>query len=90
LVKVKVLYFASLRERVGKGSEEIDLPAGVATLGELRGHLIARGGVWETSLGGNKSVRMAVNQDMVPLSASHTAAINAGDEIAFFPPVTGG
>jgi molybdopterin synthase sulfur carrier subunit len=85
-VKVKVLYFASLRERVGKGSEEVELPAGIATLGALRTHLIARGGAWETSLGGNKSVRMAVNQDM----AAASAAISAGDEIAFFPPVTGG
>jgi molybdopterin synthase sulfur carrier subunit len=85
-VKVKVLYFASLRERVGKGSEEIELPAGVSTLGALRTHLIARGGAWETSLGGNKSVRMAVNQDM----AQANAAIKSGDEIAFFPPVTGG
>ena len=85
-MKVKVLYFAGLRERLGKGSEEIELPAGVATLGALRTHLIARGGVWEKSLGGNKSVRMAVNQDM----AAASAAIGAGDEIAFFPPVTGG
>ena len=85
-MKVKVLYFASLRERVGKGSEEIDLPAGVSTLGTLRTHLIARGGAWETALGGNRSVRMAVNQDM----AQAGAAIAAGDEIAFFPPVTGG
>ena len=85
-MKVKVLYFASLREQVGKGSEEIDLPAGVTSLGALRTHLIARGGAWQASLGGNKSVRMAVNQDM----ASASAAIGAGDEIAFFPPVTGG
>ena len=85
-MKVKILYFAGLRERLGKGSEEIELPASVATLGALRTHLIARGGAWETALGGNKSVRMAVNQDM----AGPDAAIHVGDEIAFFPPVTGG
>ena len=85
-MKVKVLYFASLRERLGKGSEEIELPAGVGTLGALRSHLVARGGEWQSSLGGNKAVRMAVNQDM----AQPAAAIKGGDEIAFFPPVTGG
>jgi molybdopterin synthase sulfur carrier subunit len=85
-VKVKVLYFASLREQVGKGAEEVELPAGAATLGALREFLIARGGAWQSSLGGNKSVRMAVNQDMAPA----TAVLAAGDEVAFFPPVTGG
>lgn len=85
-MKVKVLYFAGLREQVGKGSEEIDLPAGIKTLGELRAHLIARGGSWQASLGANKAVRMAVNQDM----AQAGAPIKAGDEVAFFPPVTGG
>ena len=85
-MKVKVLYFASLREQVGKGSEEIDLPESVGTVGALRAHLIARGGAWQTSLAETRLVRMAVNQDMVPAGA----AIKAGDEIAFFPPVTGG
>ena len=85
-MKVKVLYFASLRERVGKGSEEIELPVDIATLGGLRSHLIARGGAWQTSLAETRLVRMAVNQDMAPAGA----AINSGDEIAFFPPVTGG
>ena len=85
-MKVKVLYFASLREQVGKGSEEIELPVDIATLGALRTHLIARGGAWQTSLAETRLVRMAVNQDMAPAAA----AINSGDEIAFFPPVTGG
>ena len=85
-MKVKVLYFASLREQVGKGSEEIELPVDIATLGGLRSHLIARGGAWQTSLAETRLVRMAVNQDMAPAAA----AINSGDEIAFFPPVTGG
>jgi molybdopterin synthase sulfur carrier subunit len=85
-VKVKLLYFASLREQVGKSSEEVELPAGIATLGALRAHLIDRGGAWKTSLAETRPVRMAVNQDMVPA----TASIKAGDEIAFFPPVTGG
>jgi molybdopterin synthase sulfur carrier subunit len=85
-VKVKVLYFASLREQVGKAAEEIELPAGTATIGALRQHLVERGGAWQTSLAEKRMVRMAVNQDMAPA----TAPIKAGDEIAFFPPVTGG
>ena len=85
-MKVKVLYFASLREQVGKGSEEIELPVDIATLGALRTHLIARGGAWQSSLAETRLVRMAINQDMAPASS----VINTGDEIAFFPPVTGG
>ena len=85
-MKVKVLYFAALREQLGTAGEEIELPAGVSTVAALRSHLRGRGGAWERALADGKLVRMAVNQDMAP----PTAAIRAGDEIAFFPPVTGG
>jgi len=85
-LKIRVLYFASLREQVGTGSEEIDLPAGIATVADLRAHLAGRAGPWATALAGQRLVRTAVNQDMVPAGTT----IKAGDEIAFFPPVTGG
>ncbi len=85
-MKVKVLYFASLREKLGNDTEELDLPAGVATVAALRSHLRGRGGAYETSLSEKILLRTAVNQDMVPPAS----AIKAGDEIAFFPPVTGG
>ena len=85
-MKVKVLYFASLREQLGTPGEEIELPAGVGTVAALRSHLRGRGGVWELALAETKLVRMAVNLDMAP----PTAALKAGDEVAFFPPVTGG
>jgi len=85
-VKVKVLYFAALREQLGTAGEEIELPAGVGTVAALRAHLRGRGGAWQAALADGKLVRMAVNQDMAKLSA----AIKAGDEVAFFPPVTGG
>jgi molybdopterin synthase sulfur carrier subunit len=85
-MKVKVLYFAALREQLGTASEEIELPAGVATVAALRSHLRGRGGAWELVLAETKLVRTAVNQDMAP----PTAALKAGDEVAFFPPVTGG
>jgi molybdopterin synthase sulfur carrier subunit len=85
-MKVKVLYFAALREQLGTASEEIELPAGVATVAALRSHLRGRRGAWELALADGKLVRTAVNQDMAP----PTAALKAGDEVAFFPPVTGG
>ena len=85
-MKVKVLYFASVREKLGKDTEEIELPAGVATVAGLRSHLSARGGVWAEALADGKLLRAAVNQDM----SQPTASIKAGDEVAFFPPVTGG
>jgi molybdopterin synthase sulfur carrier subunit len=85
-LKVKVLYFAALREQLGTSGEEIELPASVGTLAALRAHLRGRGGAWQSALADGKLVRMAVNQDM----AQPSAAIKGGDEVAFFPPVTGG
>jgi molybdopterin synthase sulfur carrier subunit len=85
-VKVKVLFFAGLREQLGNAGEEIELPGGVSTVGGLRAHLRSRGGAYEKVLAEKSLVRAALNQDMV----QPTAAIKAGDEVAFFPPVTGG
>ncbi|HEY1181740.1 MAG TPA: molybdopterin synthase sulfur carrier subunit [Rhodocyclaceae bacterium] len=82
---ITVLFFAGLREAVGTSSETLTLPADVATVAALRDHLAARNGQWE-ALAKAKNLRAAVNQDMVPL----TTTIKDGDEIAFFPPVTGG
>jgi molybdopterin synthase sulfur carrier subunit len=85
-VKVKILFFASLREQLGRPAEELELPAGIATVGALREHLRARGAEWASVFAPNRAVRAAVNQDM----AQSDARIKAGDEVAFFPPVTGG
>ncbi|MGH9810838.1 MAG: molybdopterin converting factor subunit 1 [Terriglobia bacterium] len=85
-MKVKVLYFASLREKVGKDAEEIELPAGVVTVAGLRGLLLRRGGSYENAFAEKALLRAAINHDMV----QPTAAVKAGDEVAFFPPVTGG
>jgi len=85
-LKLRILYFAGIREKLGVDTEEIDLPAGVATVAALRAHLRARGGAWGETLAEGKLLRAAVNQDM----AQPAAAIKAGDEVAFFPPVTGG
>ncbi len=82
---VKILYFASLREALGCEQESLTLPDGVATVGALRELLCARGGDW-SALAAGRAVRAAVNQDL----ARPETRIAAGDEIAFFPPVTGG
>ncbi|KPK06689.1 MAG: molybdenum cofactor biosynthesis protein MoaD [Betaproteobacteria bacterium SG8_39] len=85
-MKVRVLFFASLREQVGRAAEEVELPAGVATVAGLRAHLMARGGAWGAALADGRRLRAAVNQDI----AAPEAALRTGDEVAFFPPVTGG
>jgi sulfur-carrier protein len=85
-LKVKILYFASVREKLGKAAEEVELPADVSNIAGLRSHLRARGGAWAEALAEGNLLRTALNQDM----AQPAAAIKAGDEIAFFPPVTGG
>ena len=85
-MKVTVLFFAALREQLGRPREELELPAGVSTVGALRDHLRARGGTWADAFAPNRAVRAAVNQHM----AQPAAAIKTGDEVAFFPPVTGG
>ena len=82
-MSVKILYFASLKEALGLSGETIELPAGIATVGALRDWLVAQG---REKLGTAKNLRCAVNQDMAGLDAP----VREGDEIAFFPPVTGG
>lgn len=82
-MSVKVLYFASLREALGLSNESVELPAGIETVGALRDWLVIQG---RDKLATAKNMRCAVNQNMAGLDA----AVREGDEIAFFPPVTGG
>ena len=83
---ITVLYFARLRETLGTGSERLALPPDVRNLEALRTWLVARGGAWEEALAPSKPVRAAVNQAM----ATGDVPLSDGDEVAFFPPVTGG
>jgi len=83
---ITVLYFARLKEAFGRASERLPLPPSVYTVGALREHLRARGGAWEAELAASKPVRVALNQEMAPPDAR----LSPGDEVAFFPPVTGG
>ncbi len=82
-MKLKIRYFASLREAIGFSQEELDSSA--VTVGEVRDELLAKGGVY-VCLERNRSVRMALNQVMV----NEDAKIQDNAELAFFPPVTGG
>ncbi|VTU33915.1 Sulfur carrier protein MoaD [Variovorax sp. PBL-H6] len=83
-MKVTVRYFASVREALGTGSEAIETRA--ADLGALRDELIARGEPHASALARGKAVRMALDQVM----SAEGAVLREGQEVAFFPPVTGG
>lgn len=83
---MKLLYFAWVREHVGTSSEEISPPDDVKTVGDLIGWLAERGDGYAAAFADTALVRAAVNQEHVdPLHP-----VSAGDEVAFFPPVTGG
>jgi len=84
--QVKILYFASLKEQLGLGEESIQLPADVQTLAQLMQLLQDRGNGWAAAFDGKRPMMMAINQQM----AKGHANLQDGDEIAFFPPVTGG
>jgi sulfur-carrier protein len=83
---VKLRYFAWLRARIGCAEEEIDLPSGVKDVAGLLDWLRARGGGYAEALRDLSVVRVAVNQNYVALEHP----VREGDEIAVFPPVTGG
>jgi molybdopterin synthase sulfur carrier subunit len=83
---ITILYFARLREVLGTAREELTLPRSVVDIAGLRSALVSRGGAWADALGGSRRIRAAVNQQM----AGDDTAIRDGDEVAFFPPVTGG
>ena len=83
-MKLRVLYFARLRERFGVAEESLDFAG--ATVADLVALLRARGGVWAEELAGGRAFRVAVNQDIVAPDAS----LPDQAEVAIFPPVTGG
>jgi sulfur-carrier protein len=83
---LKLLYFARLREALGIAAEELNVPDSVADVQGLMDWLASRGGVWQQEFAGCRPLRAAVNQELV----ANSAGFKAGDEIAFFPPVTGG
>jgi molybdopterin synthase sulfur carrier subunit len=82
---VQLRYFASLRETLGVGDEQLDLPDGITDIAALTSWLQERNATWRTALG-NSRLHVAVNQQIV----KPDCPVNDGDEVAWFPPVTGG
>lgn len=85
-MNIKVLYFARIKESVNYSTEDIALPNEVSTITSLKGFLAKRGEVWADLFNGKQTIRAAINHELV----DNMAAISEGDEVAFFPPVTGG
>jgi molybdopterin synthase sulfur carrier subunit len=83
---VTILYFASLKEKLGLAKEMITLPEEVKTAADLVRWLSDRGDTWSSAFAEEKNLKIAINQSM----SAKEAMIKNGDEIALFPPVTGG
>ena len=83
---MKLIYFAWVRERIGKPEEDIDLPDSVKTVGDLLQFLKGQGEEYEAALQVPKVIRVAINQEHV----EHDELIAGAREIALFPPMTGG
>jgi len=83
---ITLVYLARLRESLGVPSEIVELPAHIGNVASLLSWLRTRGGAWAAELAPGRAVRVAVNFDV----AKADTPVRAGDEVALFPPVTGG
>ncbi len=83
---VKLVYFAWVRERIGKAEEELDLPDSVVSAADLIEHLRGLGEEYENALQFPQAIRVAINQEHV----EHDEPIAGAREIGLFPPMTGG
>jgi len=84
--RVKLLYFAWVREKVGSGSEEIELPPQLETVSDVIGWLRSRGPQFDEAFASPQVIRTAIDK----MHVKPAARIAGAREIAFFPPVTGG
>jgi molybdopterin synthase sulfur carrier subunit len=82
---IQVLFFARFREELGIASEQVELD-GLSSIGDLLERLRQRGDAWDRLFAEDQRVMMALNQEL----ADRETPLKAGDEVAFFPPVTGG
>lgn len=85
-LSLTVLWFAWLKERVGTGEETVNPPASVKTVADLMTWLAGLDARHAAAFSAGKTIRCAVNQEF----ADPSAVLTSGDEVAFFPPVTGG
>jgi molybdopterin synthase sulfur carrier subunit len=85
-VNLNILYFAWCKEKLGRAHEEILSPQSVQTVSDLMTWLRGQGGAYEEVFSNTGVIRVAVNYEHV----DGAWRLNAGDEVAFFPPVTGG
>lgn len=83
---MKLVYFAWVRERIGKAEEELELPAGITTVRDLLAWLKGRGEGYEAALEHADAIRVAINQE----HSRHDEPVAGAREIALFPPMTGG
>jgi sulfur-carrier protein len=83
---MKVLYFAWMRERIGKPEEEIEPPVGISTVRDLMQWLAGRGAEYAYAFENPKIIRAAIDR----VHVRPETAIGGAKEIAFFPPMTGG
>jgi len=83
---MKILYFAWLRQRIGTGEEDVAVPAEVTDVAGLIDWLKTRGDGFQEALADVSAIRIAINQEFATLDSK----IDPGDEVALFPPMTGG
>lgn len=85
-MKLRLCYFAALREALGVAEEVLNVPQSVRTAAQLRVYLQTRGSLWAEALGSARPLGIAINQKL----AAPADLLSEGAEVAFFPPVTGG
>jgi sulfur-carrier protein len=85
-MNITLRFFASVREKLALSEERVTLPKHILTVADLRAWLILRGENWSEALSQGRALRIAINQEVAGIGA----LLRDGDEVAFFPPVTGG